>query len=110
MAEQGTHKPLVGSSNLPVAIRNLLNDVDYTLEVIGGPAPARRIATPVDWAFAPEWLTLDEALFLSGFDGDKMRVVIAEGGVDLNDTGLIAKDSLYEYRETLVEVLQGCWG
>jgi hypothetical protein len=69
-----------------------------------------RIVTPVHWAFAPEWLTLAEAYFLSGHDADTMRFIIDDGGVDLNDDGLIAKDSLYEYRETLWEVLTGQWG
>lgn len=39
-----------------------------------------------------------------------LRGLVAEGCVDTNEAGLIAKDSLREYQETLPEVLQGCWG
>ena len=75
-----------------------------------GVGVASRVFTPVCWIEAPEWLTLQEAAFLSGFDDETLGVVIAEGGVDLNYAGLIAKDSLYEYREALWEVYAGYWG
>jgi len=28
----------------------------------------RRVALPVDWLFAPHWLTVDQACLLSGWD------------------------------------------
>jgi hypothetical protein len=64
-----------------------------------------RIATPVDWLFAPDWLTLEQACFLSGWDQDSMLEIIKEGGVDLNLEGLIEKRSLHEFQECLAEVL-----
>jgi hypothetical protein len=63
-----------------------------------------RIATGVDWAFAPDWLDLDQACFLSGWDRGAMLEIIRVDGVDLNDAGLIEKHSLWEFQETLVEL------
>jgi hypothetical protein len=65
----------------------------------------RRVATPVDWLFAPTWLTVQQACELSGWDPESLQEIIDEGGVDLNDAGLIHKQSLYEFQETLAEVL-----
>ena len=45
----------------------------------------KRIATMVDWLFAPEWLTIEEACFLSGWSESAMKEIMEEGGVDLND-------------------------
>ena len=67
-------------------------------------------ATGIDWAFAPEWLTIEEACFLSGHDRGTMLSIIEEGGVDLNVDGLIEKQSLWDYQVTLAEVLHGEWG
>ena len=64
-----------------------------------------RVATTVDWLFAPDWLSIDEACFLSGWDHDTMLEIIDEGGVDLNLEGLIEKRSLYEFQECLALVL-----
>ena len=61
--------------------------------------------TPVTWVFAPEWLTVNEACILSGWDSAAMLEIIEEGGVDLNLDGLIEKRSLFEFQETLVEIL-----
>jgi hypothetical protein len=69
-----------------------------------------RIVTMVAWLAAPEWLTLAEASFLSGHDDAMLRWMIDDGAVDTNDEGLIAKDSLRDYQETLLEVSQGKWG
>ena len=69
---------------------------------------ATRVATPVDWLFALDWLTFEQACFLSGWDHDSMLEIIAEGGVDLNEAGLIEKRSLYEFQEALALVLH--WG
>jgi hypothetical protein len=65
----------------------------------------QRIATGIDWAFAPDWLTVEQACFLSGWDRGSMLSIIAEGGVDMNNDGLIQKKSLWEFQEALVEVL-----
>jgi hypothetical protein len=67
-------------------------------------------ATGIDWAFAPDWLTLEEACFLSGHDRGTLLSIIDEGGVDLNADGLIEKRSLWEFQTTLAEVLHGVWG
>ena len=64
-----------------------------------------RVATTVDWLFAPDWLTVEEACFLSGWDLNSMLEIIAEDGVDLDDEGLIEKQSLYEFQECLALVL-----
>jgi hypothetical protein len=63
-----------------------------------------RVATGIDWAFAPDWLALDEACFLSGHDRGFMLQAIEAGCVDLNLDGLIEKQSLWEYQEVLVEL------
>jgi hypothetical protein len=65
----------------------------------------KRIATPVDWLFAPEWLTVQQACELSGWDLESMQEIIDVDGVDLNHAGLIHKQSLLEFQETLAEVL-----
>jgi hypothetical protein len=65
----------------------------------------KRIATPVDWLFAPDWLTLEQACFLSGWDEDSMLEIIDEGGVDLNTEGLIEKASVREFNECMALVL-----
>jgi hypothetical protein len=57
----------------------------------GGDATAagKRIATPVDW------LTFEQACFLSGWNEDE---IIDEGDVDLNLERLIEKRSLKEFK------------
>jgi hypothetical protein len=62
------------------------------------------VATGIDWAFAPEWLTVEQACFLSGHDRLAMYSIIEEDGVDLNLDGLIEKRSLWEFQEALVLV------
>jgi hypothetical protein len=54
----------------------------------------KRIAAMVDWLFAPEWLTIEEACSLSGWSESAMREIIEEAGGDLNDEGLIERESL----------------
>jgi len=65
----------------------------------------KRIATPVDWLFAPEWLTVEQACELSGWDPETMQEILDVDGVDLNHAGLIHQQSLLEFQETLAEVL-----
>ena len=57
--------------------------------------------TPITWVFAPKWLTLEEASILSGLSLVQVLEVIAIGGVDLNDDGLIERQSLMEFMESL---------
>ena len=71
-------------------------------EMVTGQA---RIATPVNWLYAPDWLTLEEVCFLSGWDQDSMLEIVNDGGVDLNLDGLIEKESLWEFQECLALVL-----
>ena len=100
MVEQGTHKPLVPSSNLGVA-----TEMGVALPEGVAMIQTTRIVTPVHWMMAPEWLTVDEACHLSGWDRGTMLYIIAEGGVDLDDEGLLGKQSLHEYQECLALVL-----
>ena len=65
----------------------------------------KRIATGVDWLFAPKWLTMEEACFLSGWSESAMREIIEEAGIDLNDEGLIERESLYEFNECAALIL-----
>ena len=105
MAEQGTHKPLVGRSNRPVAITE-------TVDLLpGGTAmflQASRIITPVTWLAAPDWLTIPEAAWLSGHDEDTIERLVWEGDVDTRREGdgwLIDKWSLHDFQEALALVL-----
>jgi hypothetical protein len=64
-----------------------------------GVAMARRVAFPTDWVFYPTWLTVEQACYLSGWNADDMQEIMDAGGVDLNDAGLIAKDSLWDFQK-----------
>jgi hypothetical protein len=64
-----------------------------------------RVATGVDWAFAPDWLTFEEACFLSGYDRGFMLQVVEVDGVDLDNAGRIEKRSLWEWLEVSVELV-----
>jgi hypothetical protein len=99
MAEQGTHKPLVPSSNLGVATES--DDTPFEGVAMIANTQAR-IVTPVTWLAAPEWLTVDEACHLSGRDRGTLLFWVSDGDVDTNVDGLIAKDSLHEMLEALV--------
>ena len=69
---------------------------------------ASRIVTPVTWAFAPDWLTVEQASCLSGHDEDTVKWLILDGGVDAKRDGgawLIDKASLHDYQEALALVL-----
>ena len=48
-----------------------------------------------------------EASCLSGYDDAVLRGMIDDGAVGTNAEGFIAQDSLREYQETLLEMLQG---
>ena len=62
------------------------------------------VATGIDWAFAPEWLTVEQACFLSGHDRLTMFSIIEVDGVDLDTEGLLEKRSLREWQEVTVEL------
>jgi hypothetical protein len=67
----------------------------------------KRIATGVDWAFAPEWLTIEQASALSGWTPMQMLDIIEQDGVELADSDeiLISKQSLLDYQETCAQIL-----
>ena len=69
--------------------------------------PQARVATTVDWAFAPQWLSRAQACFLSGHDLPTMLEIISVGGVDLDPEGRIEKESLRQFLEA--EVLVSHW-
>lgn len=94
MNNDGTLNPLVsGSSPERVTFRSKL----VTLET--------RKARFLDWVSFPDWLTLDQACFLTGWNADQMNEIIRENGVDLDDAGLIEKQSLYEFQGALADAL-----
>lgn len=64
----------------------------------------QRYVNMVTWIFAPEWLTFEEACYLSGYDRGTMRQVLEVDGVDLDDAGRIEKRSLWEWLEVSVEL------
>ena len=66
-----------------------------------------RVVTLVSWAFAPEWLTVQEASELSGHDVDTLHWLIQDGALDtrcVGNTWLVEKASLREFQEALLEV------
>ena len=64
-----------------------------------------RVISPVVWMCAPDWLTVEEACDLSGWNRASMLEIIDEGGVDLDNDGLIEKRSLSEFLEALALVV-----
>ena len=92
--EERSTKPKVARSN---RARRTLEEVGFVV--------TRRVATPVDWLFAPEWLTVQQASELSGWDPGSLLEIVGKGGVDVDDAGLVQKQSLYEFQEALAEVL-----
>jgi hypothetical protein len=67
--------------------------------------PQPHVATMVDWAFAPEWVTVKEASYLSGHDEDTVNWLVEDGSIDTGQDGLIDKASLHEFLEALALVL-----
>ena len=66
------------------------------------------MVTLVSWAFAPEWLTVEEASNLSGHGAGLLFWLIEDGALDVRRDGdgwLIEKASLREFQESLLEVL-----
>ena len=60
--------------------------------------------TLVSWAFAPEWLTTDEAAYLMGYNTDEIQRLIDTQCVDAEESfgrWMIEKKSLRELQEVL---------
>ena len=53
----------------------------------------------VDWAFAPQWLSIDGACLLLGHDLPMVMRMVDADGVDLDDEGRIEKESLWQFLE-----------
>jgi hypothetical protein len=62
-------------------------------------------ATLLDWVTSPDWLSLDEACHLTGYDLPAMQSLVDEGMVNLDERGLIDKRSLWEFLESLILAL-----
>ena len=66
----------------------------------------QQIVTPVTWLEMPQRLTIDQALYLSGWSKSLLRWAVLEGWVIAYDGDdgdwLIDRDSLDEAMETLV--------
>jgi hypothetical protein len=58
-----------------------------------------------DWVTSPDWLSLDEACHLTGYDLPAMQSLVDDGAVDLDERGLIEKRSLWEFLESLILAL-----
>ena len=109
--ERSTKPTVVGSSPAGRAFR-IVPPVVEALPRWGLSSPfgvamaeARPVAFPTDWLFYPDWLTLEQASYLSGWDRASVLEIIDEGGVDLNTDGLIENRSLHEFQEMLAIVL-----
>jgi len=69
----------------------------------------RQAVTLVTWISAPEWLTIEEASELSGYDVEIIRRLIEDGAVESRREGgtwLVEKASLREFQESLLLVAQ----
>ena len=67
-----------------------------------------RRVTPVAWAFAPEWLTLAQAAYLSGHSEEFLREVVDDGGIDARTDNvgvLLSRDELRGYQDSLALIL-----
>ena len=70
----------------------------------------QQVARPVEWLYAPNWLTLEQACTLSGWDTSALLTsriggIIDEGGVDTDAAGLVERDSLLEFQESAALLL-----
>ena len=65
----------------------------------------REVAPWSDWLLFPEWLTLAQACYLSGYDVDTMLEIINVDGVKVREgDGLIEKQSLRDWQEVCAEL------
>jgi hypothetical protein len=99
VVRQRTLNPCTGGSNpsAPASVRSAFLE--------GVKVPAQQIVTPAAWIYAPDWLTPDQASYLTGHSVDHIKWMIQDGCVDTNDAGLIEKRSLHEFQESLALVL-----
>lgn len=64
--------------------------------------------TLVSWAFAPDWLTVPQAAWLSGLGEALLLDLVSEGALEAERNGatwLIDKASLSEFQEALFDVV-----
>lgn len=64
-----------------------------------------QVANGIHWAFFPDWLSPDQACFLSGLDARLVKEIANDGGVELDPDGLIEKASLWDFLDALTLVL-----
>jgi hypothetical protein len=67
----------------------------------------QQYTTPVAWLASPEWLTLDEATWLSGLDEETLQRLIASGDLEVQENAgavLIEKLSLSEWLDALLDL------
>jgi hypothetical protein len=99
----------VRNGALPLIAGSSPAGVIYDTVVLLGEAvrfPMTRVVTLVSWAFAPEWLTIQEASELSGHNADALRWLIQDRVLDTkhqDDACLIEKASLREFQEALLK-------
>lgn len=65
------------------------------------------MGTLVQWAFAPTWLTIEQARKLSGYDLETLKVLVDAGTLDTREDGgeiLIEKAALREYQEAWLDM------
>jgi hypothetical protein len=63
--------------------------------------------TVVTWAFAPDWLSVAEAVALSGHDEATVLWLVGDGALETRkdgETWLIEKNSLWEFQHALLDV------
>ncbi len=71
-------------------------------------SPKRPMVTPATWWAADAWLTLAQAAELTGRSLEEIQTILQVGGLELREEGgqvLIDKNSLYDFQETLAEIL-----
>lgn len=67
--------------------------------------PYQHNVTLVTWAQFPEWLTPDQAAFLTGHSLDYIQWMIEDGCVECDLNGLLWKPDLALFQESLADVL-----
>jgi len=63
--------------------------------------------TLVTWAFAPEWLTIAQAMELAGYDEETILWLVQDGALESRQEGetwLVEKASLWDFQEALLDV------
>ncbi len=63
--------------------------------------------TLVTWAFAPEWLTIAQAMELSGYDVETVLWLVQDGALESRQEGetwLVEKASLWDFQDALLDI------